>query len=63
MTTTFTLVSLLLLILFLHSELSKNYGEDVIGLLNIRIAEAALTRNTEWVGKMDPFVTFDVDGQ
>ena len=62
-TTTFTLVSLLLLILFLHSELSKNYGEDVIGLLNIQIAEAALTRDTEWVGKMDPFVTFDVDGQ
>lgn len=44
-------------------ELSKNYGEDVIGLLNIQIAEAALTRDTEWVGKMDPFVTFDVDGQ
>ena len=31
-------------------------------IVNIKIAEAALTRDTEWVGKMDPYIILKISG-
>lgn len=36
-------------------ELSRNYADDVIGLLKVEIVDAILTRDTEMFGKMDPY--------
>ena len=41
----------------------SEYGDDVVGLLQLKIVEAKLTRNTEWVGRMDPYLQFYLDGQ
>lgn len=44
------------------SEQSKNYGDDVIGPLHIKIVGAALTRDTEMIGKMDPYLELSIGG-
>ena len=44
-------------------EKSKSYGDDVVGLLDIKIVEANLTRDTEMFGKMDPFLELKIGGQ
>ena len=44
------------------SEQSRQYGDDVVGLLHVKICSANLTRDTETFGKMDPFVEFSIDG-
>ncbi len=44
------------------SEQSKNYGDDVIGPLQIKIVGAALTRDTEMIGKMDPYLELSIGG-
>lgn len=47
---------------FYSSEQSKNYGDDVIGPLKITIKGANLTRDTEMVGKMDPYLELTIGG-
>ena len=42
------------------SEQSRAYDDDCLGPLKINIHSAKLTRDTEWVGKMDPYVTFKI---
>ena len=44
-------------------ERSKKYGDDVIGLLHMKIADANLTRDTDVVGQMDPFVELKIGGK
>ena len=43
-------------------ERSKKYGDDVVGLLHMKIADAVLTRDTDTVGNMDPFVELKIGG-
>ena len=31
-------------------------GDKISGNLTLKIIEAELTRDTEWIGKMDPYV-------
>ena len=47
----------------MRSAQAANYDEDCLGPLKIIIHSAKLTRDTEWVGKMDPYVTLEVMGQ
>lgn len=47
---------------FGRRELSRQYADDVIGLLNITIVDAKLTRDTEMFGKMDPYLDFSING-
>jgi len=42
--------------------MSSNYDADVIGPLKINIHSAALERDTEMVGEMDPYVKFFIGG-
>jgi Ca2+-dependent lipid-binding protein len=44
------------------SQASQQYGDNVVGPLNIKIIEAILTRDTEMVGKMDPYVELTIGG-
>lgn len=53
----------MLVTLFFISEQSKQFADDVIGPLHIKIISAQLTRDTELVGKMDPYVEFKIGGQ
>ena len=43
--------------------MSRQYGDDVIGLLKLNIHSAKLERDTEMVGKMDPYIKFFLAGQ
>ena len=42
--------------------MSKNFDDDVIGPLKINIHSAKLERDTEMVGKMDPYVKLYIGG-
>jgi hypothetical protein len=44
-------------------EQAQGYDEDCLGPLKINIHSANLTRDTEWVGKMDPYCILKVMGQ
>ena len=44
------------------SERSKQYGDDVVGPLHVKIVGATLTRDTEVVGKMDPYLELTIGG-
>ena len=45
-----------------YSEQSRQYGDDVVGLLKVKICSANLTRDTEMFGNMDPFCEFKING-
>ena len=45
-----------------YSEQSRQHGDDVIGLLKVKICSANLTRDTEMIGQMDPFLEFSING-
>ena len=44
-------------------EQAKKCPDSVIGILNIRIVGANLTRSTELVGKMSPFLELKIGGE
>ena len=46
-----------------YSEQSRQYGDDVIGLLKVTVCSANLTRDTEMVGNMDPFCEISIGGE
>ena len=45
-----------------RSERSKQFGDEVVGPLHIKIASASLTRDTETFGKMDPYLELSIGG-
>ena len=53
----------MLVTLFFIRERSRQFADDVIGPLKVKIISAQLTRDTEMIGKMDPYVEFKIGGQ
>ena len=51
-----------LALMAVFSEQSRQYGDDVVGLLHVKICDANLTRDTEMVGNMDPFCELSING-
>ena len=43
-------------------EQASRYPDRVIGVLNIRIVSANLTRSTELIGKMSPYLELKIGG-
>ena len=41
---------------------ARQYPDRVIGVLNIRIVSANLTRSTELIGKMSPYLELKIGG-